>query len=277
MSRPAFGEASPAGEASPSGPQVGGIAQRISAAISVGMLSVGERLPPEADLASQFGIAVATLRKALARLRAEGIVETRRGRNGGTFVVQAPFPSAAMLKDSLSRTSLVALRDFFDEHAAISGMAARLAAERTSPGAKTRLAEFAFQAREARSVRDRSMADGRFHFEVAVLSQSQRLLTAEQRLQSELGPYLWCDEICRASVQFAFAEHLEIVMAIEQRRPDESQRLAVAHVQGSMRLVLEGKLRLAREAAVDLREAAENVDSDGGDGSEDPEQQEAGA
>ena len=262
MTRPAFGEASPAGEASPSGPHVGGIAQRISAAISVGMLSVGERLPPEAELASQFGIAVATLRKALARLRAEGIVETRRGRNGGTFVVQAPFPSARTLTEALQRTSLVALRDFFDEHAAVSGMAARLAAERTSPGAKTRLAEFAFQAREARSVRDRSMADSRFHFEVAVLSQSQRLLTAEQRLQSELAPYLWCDEICRASVQFAFAEHLDIVMAVEQRRPEEAQRLAVAHVQGSMRLILEGKLRLAREAAARERADREAAGQD---------------
>ena len=250
MQRPALGEPSPPGEGSPAGAQVGGIAQRIAAAISVGMLSVGEKLPPEAELASQFGIAVATLRKALATLRADGIVETRRGRNGGTFVVQAPFPSGESLKSALLRTSLVALRDFFDEHAAVSGMAARLAAERTHPGAKTRLAEFAFQAREARSTRDRSMADSRFHYEVAVLSQSQRLLTSEQRLQSELAPYLWCDEICRASVQFAFTEHLAIVMAIEQRNAAEAQRLAVEHVLGNMRLIIDSKLALARELAL---------------------------
>ncbi|MFD5599534.1 FadR/GntR family transcriptional regulator [Leucobacter sp. NPDC058333] len=230
------------------GPHISGIAQKIATAISVGMLSVGERLPPEADLAGQFGIAVATLRKALAELRAEGIVETRRGRNGGTFVVQAPFPSGDTLSASLMRTSTTALRDFFDEHAAVSGMAAQLAAERTPPEARTRLAEFAFLAREARTVRDRSLADSRFHFEVAVLSQSQRLLTAEQRLQSELSPFLWSDAICRASVQRAFSEHLDIVMAIEQRDARRAQDLAVAHVRGNMRLIIDGKIALNRRA-----------------------------
>ncbi|MFC7764959.1 GntR family transcriptional regulator [Leucobacter soli] len=62
-----------------SGQQVGGIAERIASAISLGMLAVGERLPAEIELANQFGVAVATLRKALASLRAQGIVETRRG------------------------------------------------------------------------------------------------------------------------------------------------------------------------------------------------------
>ncbi|MBL3698596.1 FadR/GntR family transcriptional regulator [Leucobacter luti] len=223
-----------------------GIAQRIATAISLGMLSVGERLPPEAELASQFGIAVATLRKALAALREQGVVETRRGRNGGTFVVQAPFPSTETLQRALLRISTVALRDFFDEHAAVSGMAARLAAERAVPEVRTRLAEFAFQAREAREPQDRALADSRFHFEVAVLSHSQRLLAGEQRLQSELSPFLWCDAISHASLQTAFSEHLAIVMAIEQRQPEEAQRLAVAHVQANARLILDGKFALGR-------------------------------
>lgn len=250
MDRPHLGRpAAPIDAAA--GPQIGGIAQRIASAISLGMLSVGERLPPEADLASQFGIAVATLRKALAELRAEGIVETRRGRNGGTFVVQSPFPSSETLRASLLRTSTVALRDFFDEHAAVSGMSARLAAERTSPDSRTRLAEFAFQAREARTARDRALADSRFHFEVAVLSQSQRLLTAEQRLQSELSPFLWSDGVSQASPQHAFTEHLALVMAIEQRDAAEAERLALEHVGTNLQLVIDAKLALGRAAAHD--------------------------
>ncbi|WP_336658726.1 FadR/GntR family transcriptional regulator [Leucobacter sp. USHLN153] len=226
------------------GQQAGGIAQRIAGAISGGMLTVGERLPPEAELASQFGIAVATLRKALATLRAQGVVETRRGRNGGTFVVRAPFPSSSLLLSSLERISIVTLRDIADEHSAISGMSARLAAERTEPNSRTRLAELAFRAREARTAHELSMSDGRFHVEIAVLSHSQRLLTAEQRLQAELGPFLWCEDIARASAQLAFTEHLALIMAIEQQRADDAQRLAVAHVRSNISLIIEGKLRL---------------------------------
>ncbi|GAA1607089.1 GntR family transcriptional regulator [Leucobacter chromiireducens subsp. chromiireducens] len=246
MQHPLLSDPSPRGTDSVSLPQGDGIAQRIATAISLGMLSVGERLPPEAELASQFGVAVATLRKALAALREQGVVETRRGRNGGTFVVQAPFPSPETLIAALRQISTVALRDFFDEHAAVSGMAARLAAERAVPGMRTRLAEFAFEAREAPAGHARALADSRFHFEVAVQSHSQRLLAAEQRLQSELSPFLWCEEICSASTQLAFSEHLAIVMAIEQRQPEEAQRLAVEHVRENMRLIIEGKFTLGR-------------------------------
>ncbi|HUH54041.1 MAG TPA: winged helix-turn-helix domain-containing protein, partial [Microbacteriaceae bacterium] len=108
------------------GPQVGSIAERISTAIASGILNVGEKLPPETELAAQFGVAVATLRKALASLRSDGVVETRRGRNGGTFIVKSPFPSADLLYSTIDALAIVTLRDFADEHAAISGMAARL-------------------------------------------------------------------------------------------------------------------------------------------------------
>ena len=87
------------------------IADRIASSISLGMLSVGERLPTELELASQFGVAVATLRKALATLRDQGIVETRRGRSGGTFIVRAPYPRSDELRNLLANTSIVALRD----------------------------------------------------------------------------------------------------------------------------------------------------------------------
>lgn len=247
MGAPRLSHTGSSGENDLAGRPGGEIAERISSAISMGMLGSGERLPPEAELASQFGVAVATLRKALATLRNLGIVETRRGRNGGTFVVQAPFPTSRALRASLRATSTASLRDFFDELAAVSGMAARLAAERTEPSARTRLAEFAFLVREERTAQARARADSRFHLEIAILAQSQRLLAAEQRLQGELTPFLWCEDVCTVSPQSAFNEHLSIAMAIEQQRPDDAYRLAVDHVDSAMRHIIGGKFALHRE------------------------------
>lgn len=226
------------------GQQVGGIVERISSAISLGMLAVGERLPAEIELASQFGVAVATLRKALASLRAQGIVETRRGRSGGTFVVKVPFPSDETLHAALVHSSMASLRDLADEHAAISAAAAALAAARNPASKPTRLAELAFRARETRGSQERALADSKFHIEVAVLSHSQRLLTAEQRLQSESAPLLWCEAFSTGSTQDAFNEHLALVMAIEQGKPDEARRLADQHVMMNMRRVIDAKLLL---------------------------------
>ena len=59
---------------------------RLGEAIALGLLRAGDRLPAETQLAAALGISAATLRSALAILREAGLVETRRGRGGGTFV-----------------------------------------------------------------------------------------------------------------------------------------------------------------------------------------------
>jgi DNA-binding GntR family transcriptional regulator len=56
--------------------------------LAAGHWRAGERLPTEAQLAHQLGCAVGTLRKALAQLETEGLIERRHG--SGTYVKQAP-------------------------------------------------------------------------------------------------------------------------------------------------------------------------------------------
>jgi len=48
----------------------------------------GQRMPSEKDLHDEFGLARETIRRALAILRAEGLVEVRHGH--GTFVADPP-------------------------------------------------------------------------------------------------------------------------------------------------------------------------------------------
>lgn len=53
-----------------------------------GGLSAGQRVPSEKDLHDEFGLARETIRRALAVLRSEGLIEVRHGH--GTYVVEAP-------------------------------------------------------------------------------------------------------------------------------------------------------------------------------------------
>jgi GntR family transcriptional repressor for pyruvate dehydrogenase complex len=62
------------------------VINRLRTAVALGVLADGAQLPSEVDLAAQFNVAPGTLREALSALREEGIVETRRGRGGGSFV-----------------------------------------------------------------------------------------------------------------------------------------------------------------------------------------------
>ena len=68
------------------GPVVEQTVRRLGEAIGLGLIEVGERLPPEAELSTRLAIAPMTLREALRILREAGFLETRRGRGGGTFV-----------------------------------------------------------------------------------------------------------------------------------------------------------------------------------------------
>lgn len=62
------------------------IADRILAAVAVGDLQPAERLPTERELAEMLGVSRTTVRQTLGRLNALRVLESRRGRNGGTFV-----------------------------------------------------------------------------------------------------------------------------------------------------------------------------------------------
>src|SRR5262245_57417071 len=62
---------------------------RLAQAIKLGLVTVGERLPPERVLAERLQVSRVTLREAIAALREAGYLESRRGRSGGTFVVRS--------------------------------------------------------------------------------------------------------------------------------------------------------------------------------------------
>ena len=64
--------------------------ERLATAIRLGIYPYGSALPPERELALRMGVSRATLREAIAALRAARMVRTRRGRGGGTVVDQAP-------------------------------------------------------------------------------------------------------------------------------------------------------------------------------------------
>ena len=63
-------------------------ADHIAASIARGDLRPGDKLPAERDLAEDWGIAIGTVRSAMANLRERGLIVSTLGK--GTFVASAP-------------------------------------------------------------------------------------------------------------------------------------------------------------------------------------------
>lgn len=70
------------------------IASLLQDNILSGHYGPGDRLPSEADLCAHFKVSRPTLREALGRLNARGMIVARRGAGGGAFVTQ-PTPEVA--------------------------------------------------------------------------------------------------------------------------------------------------------------------------------------
>jgi DNA-binding FadR family transcriptional regulator len=208
--------------------------RRLGEAIGLGMLAVGERLPPEAELAGSFGIAPMTLRQALSILREAGYVETRRGRGGGTFVARAapptPVPKARKLLRSLTVDDL---RDLIDYRVAIAGAAAALAAERALQ-AELEGMRHAVEAMETLdSYEDFRRADVRFHLAVASAARSPRLTAAEASMQAEVGALMSLIPHPPEALRISNAQHRAILEAVSRREPEGARMLMEAHVRGT--------------------------------------------
>jgi DNA-binding FadR family transcriptional regulator len=199
------------------------VAQRLSEAIQLGILLDGERLPPESKLAEQLGVATVTLREALAVLRVQGLVTTRRGRGGGTFVSAPDLDSG--LGRRLRELSIAWLRDLGDHRGAVAARTARLAAQRALPSEVSELERQLDRLRAARTASDRRRAALQFSVGVAAAAQSPRLLREEQRLAAEVGDLLWLgasDHDHAASVE----AQARLAAAIGRRDPDAAVAIA---------------------------------------------------
>ncbi|HEY2203246.1 MAG TPA: GntR family transcriptional regulator [Pseudonocardia sp.] len=168
------------------------VTRRLVDAISLGLLTEAEQLPSESELAGRFGVSTVTVREALVALRQLGLVETRRGRGGGSFVraPRAASTAASAWTRRLRAVSLSELRDLGDHYAAVAGAAARLAAERSSA---EDLARLELACRDIRGAEGPALsrAERVFHLELAAAAQSPRLTHQELALQAEQGGLLW--------------------------------------------------------------------------------------
>lgn len=222
------------------------IADLLADAIRLGLIAPGERLPSEAALSQQFGVATLTLREALASLRDRDLVTTTRGRAGGTFVTSRPVDAAPHAV--LAGWTVGRLRELGDIRLATAGSAARLAAERASAGDVASLRRRADGFRDAVTPRQRQQADTEFAIAVAVAAQSPRLVQEEAGLRAELGDLLW-SPANEGHLAATDASHRALVDAIADRDPHRARELGERQVAAETTLLVNRRIALYTSAS----------------------------
>jgi GntR family transcriptional repressor for pyruvate dehydrogenase complex len=218
------------------------VAEQLRRHIRLHLVAPGESLPPERELARVFGVGRATVQQAIALLEAERLVETRRGRAGGTFVVTAHGaggPLAGVLERI--RRERGAIEEALAFRAEVEPAAAAVAArERTDDDVATLTAARA--GAEAAADDDAFMAsDTEFHLAVARAAHNGHFAEAIERLRILLNDALVAlpeSELWHARSN---REHAAVAAAVErgdERAARRAMRTHVQHTERSVRALL---------------------------------------
>jgi DNA-binding FadR family transcriptional regulator len=206
------------------------VVRRLGSAIALGLIADGEQLPSEADLATSLGVATVTLREALSELRRRGLVETRRGRGGGSFVRVSEPALAALSRRRVRELGSADLRELGEFHAAVAGTAARLAAERASTHEIDRLSATLDRFEQAPTTAGWRRIEGRYYIEMAAAAQSVRLTRQEIELQSELAELQLFPPTPAGWATSMFGQHRAVLDAVGRRDGALARRLTEEHI-----------------------------------------------
>ena len=206
------------------------IADQLRRLIEAGEYVPGARLPPERDLAVQFGVSRPSVREALIALEVEGLVEVRVG--SGIYV-RRPDPAHAV-----PAVSAEGPFEVLQARRLLEGELAALAAQTMNAGqvAGLRLA--------LRSMRDEVKrgvlplrGDRLFHQRIAEASGNGVLLRAATQLLDERSNPLYMrlggHFEDTSSWSLAIEEHARVIEAITRHAPGEARDAMHLHLQRS--------------------------------------------
>lgn len=212
------------------------IVEQISGMIREGALRPGDRLPPERQLAEEFGVSRAAVREALSALGLMGLVEVRHGE--GTFVRSVSeeglvTPMALLL--TMERNEALGL-ELLEIRSALEAEAAYLAAQRWEPEDLVAMEDSLEQMDTALHTGELGAeADWKFHRAVATASGNGLLLqimrTLSENMQESLK--LYRERLLRIPTmdRTLLDEHWGILEAIRERKPELAHDRMRAHIE----------------------------------------------
>ena len=208
------------------------IAAQLSALIGSGEFAVGQRLPPERQLAVQLGVSRPSLREAIIALELEGMVEVRVG--AGIWVTAASARTGGQ-GPILVRAEGEGPFELQRARSLIEGEIAAVAArEATSTDLAALRDALDAMERLERQGQDPAPADREFHLCIAASTRNSVLYSVVQDLWDRGRGAMWSQmehhfrtPQLRAAT---LADHRAILQALEAHDPREARHAMRAHL-----------------------------------------------
>lgn len=238
------------------------IVEQLEGMILEGTLKSGERLPAERALAERFGVSRPSLREAIQKLAAKGLLVSRQG--GGNYVVDSLGSTFSDPLLHLLESNPEAQRDLLEFRQTLEASCAYYAALRATEVDRERLTA-AFETLQDCYARadevsrvEEGAADARFHLAIAEASHNAVLLHTIRGLFDLLkrnvvtnigGMYQQRTE----TRDMLINQHRDLYLAIIEGRPEQAREVSTRHLLYVQEVLEEVRQEVQRVARAERR------------------------
>ncbi|WEJ21019.1 GntR family transcriptional regulator [Pseudomonas sp. SD17-1] len=238
------------------------IVERLEGMILEGTLTAGERLPAERQLAEQFGVSRPSLREAIQKLVAKGMLVSRQG--GGNYVAQSMGSTFSDPLLQLLENNPEVERDLLEFRHTLEASCAYYAALRATAVDRERL-KVAFDALQDCYARadevsraEEGAADASFHLAIAEASHNAVLLHTIRGLFDLLkrnvvtnigGMYKQRSE----TRDMLIVQHRDLYLAIVEGRAQDAREVSSQHILYVQEVLEEVRQEVQRVARAERR------------------------
>ncbi|MFC4519939.1 FadR/GntR family transcriptional regulator [Cupriavidus pinatubonensis] len=216
--------------------RVEAVMRQIETALLDGTWPAGARLPAERDLAEQYDVARNTVREAIQRLAARGLLQSRRG--AGVYVTDQLRSGIASPWGQLVADHPALRDDILEFRRVLEGATAYFAALRGDDEDRKRIRGLMAELERARMVDDKQAeaeADTRLHDAIAQASHNTMFLHLHTSVISMLREHITISgtglrEEGEATSALLLLQHRTVCDAICARRPEEARTAMQTHI-----------------------------------------------
>ncbi|WP_411106408.1 FadR/GntR family transcriptional regulator [Streptomyces sp. cmx-4-9] len=212
--------------------------EQILQVVRLGLVPGGERLPPERELAERMGISRVTLREVLKVLQDQGLVESRRGRYGGTFVLpRADTPAGGVEEELRRRVAGVDIEDVLRFREVLEVGAAGLCASQGLTGEGAARLHRALAATHDAPLADYRRQDTLFHLALCELAGSATLTAQYAAVRATVNDLLDCIPLLVRNLEHSQQQHTAVVEAVRGRDAARARETMREHCCGTAALL----------------------------------------
>jgi GntR family transcriptional repressor for pyruvate dehydrogenase complex len=210
------------------------IVDQIKEAIFQKKIRTGDKLPSERQMMEQFETSRVTVREALKKLENSGILEIRRGTQGGAFVRDPDVTFVSNFLQDMFSMGNIRVFDLTEARMAVEPFSVKLATKRIKEECLEQIKQNIRETKEC--LKMGNAADARlltleYHRLIAQASENPVIFFMVDSIMDIMENNISTIVISAASIKRTLHYHEEIYEALMKRDPEKAQAVMLKHIQ----------------------------------------------